>query len=164
MCSQLLKWTAPGTFSIYTYHGPQREKDPAFLAKYDVVLTTYSTLEYEYRPPSVVDGEEPPPALTEKEKKRIARTLFVERVKAFYSCAVREMSQGAGIKRVRPKVQPARRHDYRLEQESKPTLAQWLEIKEHVERQLSFEREKQRVWGELLTVFEQVPSASASVD
>ena len=49
MCSQLLKWTAPGTFSIYTYHGPQREKDPAFLAKYDVVLTTYSTLEYEYR-------------------------------------------------------------------------------------------------------------------
>ena len=37
-------------------------------------------------------------------------------------------------------------------------------LKEHVERQLSFEREKQRVWGELLTVFEQVPSASASVD
>ena len=47
--TELLKWTAPGTFSIYTYHGPLRDKDVTKLAKYDVVLTTYSTLEYEYR-------------------------------------------------------------------------------------------------------------------
>ena len=25
--TELLKWTEPGTFSIYTYHGQQREKD-----------------------------------------------------------------------------------------------------------------------------------------
>ena len=47
--TELLKWTEPGTFSIYTYHGQQREKDVKKLSQYDVVLTTYSTLEYEYR-------------------------------------------------------------------------------------------------------------------
>ena len=63
------RWTAPSTFSLYTYHGPKRESSVAALAKYapqtcvgcmhaalakspcgphalqyDVVLTTYSTL------------------------------------------------------------------------------------------------------------------------
>ena len=47
--TELLKWTAPGTFSIFTYHGPKRDATPEQLASYDVVLTTYSTLEYEYR-------------------------------------------------------------------------------------------------------------------
>ena len=46
---ELLKGTAPGEFSVYTYHGAKREADPAELAKYDVILTTYATLEYEYR-------------------------------------------------------------------------------------------------------------------
>ena len=47
--AELLKWTAPGTFSIYAYHGTHREKLPEVLAAYDVVITTYATLEYEYR-------------------------------------------------------------------------------------------------------------------
>ena len=44
-----LRWTADGLFSIYFYHGPKRQLPPAELAKYDVVLTTYATLEYDYR-------------------------------------------------------------------------------------------------------------------
>ena len=92
------------------------------------------TLEYEYKPPPVLEGEEPAPPLSEKEKKRLARNRFVERVKAFYACSVREMSQGAGIKRTRPAVKAARRHDYRLEQEHKPSVAQWLDIKLHAEK------------------------------
>ena len=30
---ELIKWTAHGEFSIYTYHGTKRETDPAVLAK-----------------------------------------------------------------------------------------------------------------------------------
>lgn len=29
---------------MYVYHGPNRVKDPYFLAKNDIVLTTYQTL------------------------------------------------------------------------------------------------------------------------
>ena len=36
--------TAPGKLAIYVYHGTNRNRDPAFLAQQDVVLTTYSTL------------------------------------------------------------------------------------------------------------------------
>ncbi|KAH3761252.1 SNF2 superfamily RAD5 protein [Pelomyxa schiedti] len=36
--------TTPGYFQIYTYHGANRVKDPIFLMKHDVVLTTYQTL------------------------------------------------------------------------------------------------------------------------
>ena len=47
--TELLRFTPPGYFSIYFYHGPKRESDPKVLAKYDIVLTTSSTLEYDYR-------------------------------------------------------------------------------------------------------------------
>ena len=74
---EVLKWTAPSTLAVCTYHGPRREPLPEALARppathpqhasrgvvpqvrrgahlpsygrYDVVLTTYATLEYEYR-------------------------------------------------------------------------------------------------------------------
>lgn len=36
--------SAPGHASIYVYHGTNRMRDPLFLAKHDVVITTYSTL------------------------------------------------------------------------------------------------------------------------
>lgn len=39
--------TKPGTLSVLVYHGPSRPQDPAVLAQYDVVLTTYATLAQE---------------------------------------------------------------------------------------------------------------------
>lgn len=40
--------TKPNTLSIYTYHGSDRSRDPKYLSKFDVVLTTYQTLAAEY--------------------------------------------------------------------------------------------------------------------
>lgn len=37
-----------GSLKVYVYHGAQRRSDPEFLAKYDVVLTTYSILSLEF--------------------------------------------------------------------------------------------------------------------
>ncbi|MEE6500961.1 hypothetical protein FKM82_004011 [Ascaphus truei] len=34
--------------NIYIYYGPERSKDPGFLSKQDVVLTTYSVVTYDY--------------------------------------------------------------------------------------------------------------------
>eukprot|EP01105_Mastigella_eilhardi_P016431 TRINITY_DN3757_c0_g1_i2.p1 TRINITY_DN3757_c0_g1~~TRINITY_DN3757_c0_g1_i2.p1 ORF type:complete len:965 (+),score=241.35 TRINITY_DN3757_c0_g1_i2:292-2895(+) len=36
--------TVPGTLSVYVYHGQNRVKDPLFMAKHDVIITTYHTL------------------------------------------------------------------------------------------------------------------------
>lgn len=36
--------TTEGALSVYLYHGPLRCRDPAFLVRYDVVLTTFTTL------------------------------------------------------------------------------------------------------------------------
>ena len=69
-----------------------------------------------------------------KEQSRLARNLFVERIQAFYSACMTELTHGAeGIKQKRPKVSNEERHDYRAEQENRPTLAQWFKIKTHVE-------------------------------
>lgn len=93
------------------------------------------TLEYDnsIRPQTVVEGTEPEPALTEKEMKRLARVEFVERIKAFYTSSVRELSQDSGIQRRRAPVHATEQHMYRLNQELKPTLAQWLKLKKHAE-------------------------------
>ncbi|KAL6058508.1 SWI/SNF-related matrix-associated actin-dependent regulator of chromatin subfamily A member 3-like 1 [Balamuthia mandrillaris] len=62
--SVLMQWleeiknhTKPGKISIYVYHGIQRNRDPEFLAKHDVVITTYSTLAAEL--PSEKKGKRP---------------------------------------------------------------------------------------------------------
>lgn len=34
-----------GALTIYPYHGGNRKKDPAFLAKYDMVVTTYGVVQ-----------------------------------------------------------------------------------------------------------------------
>ena len=47
--AEIAKWTVPGSLTVSTYHGTSREPLASTLAKFDVVLTTYSTLEYEYR-------------------------------------------------------------------------------------------------------------------
>mmetsp|Transcript_8714 Transcript_8714/g.38802 ORF Transcript_8714/g.38802 Transcript_8714/m.38802 type:complete len:888 (-) Transcript_8714:2404-5067(-) len=47
--SEIKKFTEKGALSVLLYHGPKRPADPAVLAEYDVVLTTYSIVESEYR-------------------------------------------------------------------------------------------------------------------
>uniref|UniRef100_A0A7S0BQX2 Uncharacterized protein n=1 Tax=Rhodosorus marinus TaxID=101924 RepID=A0A7S0BQX2_9RHOD len=47
--SEIKKFTEKGSLSVLLYHGPKRPADPAVLAEYDVVLTTYSIVESEYR-------------------------------------------------------------------------------------------------------------------
>lgn len=42
--------------SILKYHGPRRPKNPHELVKYDVIITTYSTLAAEYAKP-LIDPE-----------------------------------------------------------------------------------------------------------
>ena len=34
-----------GALTIYPYHGGGRKKDPAFLAKFDIVVTTYGVVQ-----------------------------------------------------------------------------------------------------------------------
>lgn len=49
--SELEKFVEPETFSIATYHGPNRAKEFPLqkLIKYDIVLTTYQVLEQDFR-------------------------------------------------------------------------------------------------------------------
>jgi SNF2 family DNA or RNA helicase len=46
--SEIRSHTKPGTLSVYTYHGSERSRDPAYLSTFDVVLTTYATLAAEF--------------------------------------------------------------------------------------------------------------------
>ncbi|KAK0555139.1 hypothetical protein OC846_001820 [Tilletia horrida] len=41
-------WVDKKKPKMYTYHGPNRNQNIAFLAKHDVIITTYSTLAYEF--------------------------------------------------------------------------------------------------------------------
>ena len=49
--AEIEKFTEPGTFTIATYHGPNRAKELPLqkLIKYDIVLTTYQVLEQDFR-------------------------------------------------------------------------------------------------------------------
>lgn len=47
--AELARHTAPGSLRVLVYHGANRELSAAELSAYDVVLTTYSTLEVEFR-------------------------------------------------------------------------------------------------------------------
>eukprot|EP00456_Euglypha_rotunda_P028677 TRINITY_DN22637_c0_g1_i1.p1 TRINITY_DN22637_c0_g1~~TRINITY_DN22637_c0_g1_i1.p1 ORF type:complete len:166 (+),score=39.22 TRINITY_DN22637_c0_g1_i1:258-755(+) len=46
----------PGHLNAYTYHGPGRNKDVAFLEKHDVIITTYNILATEYNDPQELAG------------------------------------------------------------------------------------------------------------
>lgn len=48
------------TLRVYIYHGPARRSDPAFLATFDVVITSYNTLALEYTKQCSTGGEETP--------------------------------------------------------------------------------------------------------
>ena len=45
---------------IYIYHGPARRPDPDFIAKYDIVITSYNTLALEYTKQSSTGGDVTP--------------------------------------------------------------------------------------------------------
>ena len=47
--AEIKRWTAADTLTVCSYHGPKRESLPDVLARYDVVLTTYNTVEYDFR-------------------------------------------------------------------------------------------------------------------
>lgn len=68
---------ASGHISIYVYHGANRVRDPAFLAKHDVVITTYSTLAAEL--PSEKKGKaSSPEAIAGTHIHHSPRTLSIE--------------------------------------------------------------------------------------
>ena len=75
------------------------------------------------------DGNDLPP-LSQKEKSRRARMLFVDRVQAFQAAALTEISQSAALKPTKTsqatnkKVPPSQRFLDRQRKEEKPTLAQ----------------------------------------
>jgi len=97
------------------------------------------TCEYDQNKPAGkdADGNDLPP-LSAKEKSRIARALFVSRVQSFYGAAVTELSQASSLRMTRvlrsKKIAPESQLINRANQEEKPTLAQWFQLKEHVER------------------------------
>ena len=47
--SEILRWAKPGALTVHTYYGANRKALPEQLAQHDVVLTSYQTLEYDYR-------------------------------------------------------------------------------------------------------------------
>ncbi|KAF8081147.1 hypothetical protein N665_0902s0001 [Sinapis alba] len=47
--SEIDRFTSPGSTRVLVYHGAKREKNGNEFKKYDFVLTTYSTVENEYR-------------------------------------------------------------------------------------------------------------------
>ncbi|CAH8306032.1 unnamed protein product [Eruca vesicaria subsp. sativa] len=47
--SEIARFTSPGSAKVLVYHGPKREKNAEEFKKYDFVLTTYSTVETEFR-------------------------------------------------------------------------------------------------------------------
>ncbi|CAN8311301.1 unnamed protein product [Cochlearia groenlandica] len=47
--NEIARFTSSGSTKVLVYHGPKRDKNDKEFAKYDFVLTTYSTVESEYR-------------------------------------------------------------------------------------------------------------------
>eukprot|EP00963_Diacronema_lutheri_P002930 scaffold239_cov382-Pavlova_lutheri.AAC.5 len=47
--NEIAKFTKPGALQVAVYHGPKRTQNAHELARADVVLTTYSTVEVDYR-------------------------------------------------------------------------------------------------------------------
>lgn len=82
------------------------------------------------------DGNDLPP-LSQKEKSRRSRQLFVDRVQAFHEACYTELSAQSALtltKTQRGKKVPASgKMVARSFKEEKPTLAQWWKLKLHVE-------------------------------
>jgi len=96
------------------------------------------TCEYDQSKPAGKDedGNDLPP-LSQKEKSRRARQLFVSRVQAFHQACITELSQTSTLTPSRlvrgKKVAPKGRFVARANMEEKPTLAQWFKLKVHLE-------------------------------
>lgn len=48
-CQEIAKHTVPGALKVIVYQGPKRSLDPDTIAHADVVVTTYNTIEADYR-------------------------------------------------------------------------------------------------------------------
>jgi len=97
------------------------------------------TCEYDQdKPPGKDDDGNDLPPLSQKEKSRRARMMFVDRVQAFQAAALTEISQSSSLKPTRilgqnKKVPASQRFLDRQHKEEKPTLAQWWKLKIHLE-------------------------------
>lgn len=58
---EIEKYTTPGALRVAVYHGAKRTSDPASLMQADVVLTTYSTIENDFRKARNPTKVTPPP-------------------------------------------------------------------------------------------------------
>ena len=56
---QIPEHVKPGTFSSYVYHGPNRIQNPFELAKHDIIITTYGTVNAEVNGRSAKSGLSP---------------------------------------------------------------------------------------------------------
>jgi len=56
--AEIERWTESGSLRYYIYHGPDRTRDLDELAQFDVVMTTYSVVQAEYRKRTGVFKEE----------------------------------------------------------------------------------------------------------
>lgn len=73
--------TRSGALSVLLYHGANRPRDPRRLERYDVVITTFSTLEAERRTrgsSSESEGDSDSPRIKSKQKQELG-TLFATR-------------------------------------------------------------------------------------
>ena len=92
------------------------------------------TLHYDILPPPTAEGEPPPKPYTPAERARLARMKFVERISTLYSSCLTELSQHGALKKGRKKVVKSQRLATFSSTDNKPTLAEWFEIKKHVEK------------------------------
>jgi len=79
------------------------------------------------------DGNDLPP-LSSKEKARLSRRIFVDRIQVFYQATLTELSQTSALRRWRgKKIAKDRSFIERVDRENKPTLREWLALKLHLE-------------------------------
>ena len=98
------------------------------------------TCEYDQsKSPGMDEDGNPLPPLSVKEKARRARSLFVERVQAFYQACLTDLAMTSSLKPTkaaltkRGVVRPYEHNIQRSKREQKPSLAQWVLLKVHCE-------------------------------
>jgi len=93
-----------------------------------------STLQYDMKPPPPEEGKPPTKPLSAKEKSRLARMKFVERVSALYGGCLTELAGNGALKKRRVKVPKNKKFEFLSSTDNKPSMAEWFKIKLHVEK------------------------------